>query len=88
MHCLFFGIERNDRQHRTKNLFTFNGHSGAHICEDRRLDVVAAVETFGQTGASGNKTRSFVDALLDIALDDIPLAFVHDRPNMAARFMR
>jgi hypothetical protein len=48
-------------------------------------DVEALVHPLGQAKAAGHQPRALVDALLDIALDLVPLALVHHRADVLAR---
>ena len=47
------------------------------------LHIVAAVEAVGTAEAAGDERRAFIDALLDEALDLVPLGFGDDRADGA-----
>ena len=86
MHGLCLGIERNDRQHRAEDFFALDRHTGGDIGEYGGADVKAPVEAIGAAKPTCNQPRAFINALLDEALNLVPLALVHDRADVLARF--
>src|SRR6478736_147304 len=84
VHGLGFVLGADDGEHRSEDLFTGDRHVGGDVGEDGWTDVEALVDAFGQARAAGNERCALVDALLDQALDLVPLAAVDDRTNGSA----
>ena len=74
----------DDRQHRAEDLLLGDGHRVVDVGEDGRLHVVAGVETLGLAEPAGHDTGALVDALLDVALDAVPLGLRDERTHVHA----
>src|ERR1700730_5844022 len=81
LHRLGFVLGAEDGQHRAKDFLARNGHVSGNVGEDRRARIEALVDAFGQAGAAGYQSGTFLDALVDQRLDLVPLAAVDHRAD-------
>src|SRR5205807_3402759 len=78
---------RNDREHRTEDLFLRDPHAVVDVHEERRLDVPALLHR-GRSSAAAGDLRAFLLAGADVALDAITLARGDERPAERGRVHR
>src|ERR1700731_755409 len=75
---VFLVLGTHDHEHRPEDFLTRDGHVLGDVGEDGRANIQALVDAFRQTGTAGDQGGAFLDALLDQALDLVPLAAVDD----------
>src|SRR5665213_4308789 len=75
---VFLVLGAHHHQHRPEDFLARDGHVFGDVGEDGRADIEALVDAFRQPGAAGDQSGAFLDALLDQALDLVPLAAVDD----------
>jgi hypothetical protein len=84
---LFVIVEGNDHEHGTKDLLLGDPHPIVHISEQRRLDVIPAVEA-SRSAASGDDASAFATPALDVVEDTDPLVSVDEGAGEDSRIVR
>ena len=78
-HCIRIVFVADDGQHRPEDFFARNRHVVSDVGEHGGLHEVAVVQAFGQTFTAAFQLRAFFNALLDQALNLVPLGFGYHR---------
>ena len=76
-----FVLIRKNREDRPEDFLARDGHVVIHVTEDGGLDVVASVQAIRTPCAAADQFSAFIDALLDQALNLVPLNFADNRTN-------
>src|SRR4051812_32586875 len=66
-------VVAENAQHRPEDFFARDGHVIGHTREDRGFDVIARIQSIGQTLTTDDDSGALVDALLDQSLDLVEL---------------